>query len=85
MAAAMGGFDALIFTGGIGEHQPLVRAEAAAGLGFLGVAIDPARNAETVGGDAEISASSAQVRTLVITAREDVEIAHQMRAALSSH
>jgi acetate kinase len=81
MAAAMGGFDALIFTGGIGEHQPLVRAEAAAGLGFLGVAIDPDRN-QAVGGDAEITAASAKVRTLVITAREDAEIARQVRAAL---
>jgi acetate kinase len=85
MAAAMDGLDSLVFTGGIGEHQPRVRAEAAAGLGFLGVAIDPARNDETAGGDSEISASSAEVRTLVITAREDVEIAHQVRAALSSH
>ena len=59
MAAAMGGLDALVFTGGIGEHQPPVRAEVAAGLGFLGVAIDQARNRET-SGDADISAPSAQ-------------------------
>ena len=82
MAAALDGLDALVFTGGIGEHQPQVRAEAAAGLGFLGVAIDPARNDEAVGDGAEISAPSAKVRTLVITAREDVEIARQVRATL---
>jgi acetate kinase len=81
MAAAMNGLDALVFTGGIGEHQPPVRAEAAAGLGFLGVAIDEARNAAAAA-DADISAPSAAVRTLVITAREDVEIARQVRAAL---
>jgi acetate kinase len=81
MAAAMDGLDALVFTGGIGEHQRPVRAEAAAGLGFLGVTIDPARNAAGTG-DADISAASARVRTLVITAREDVEIARQTRAAL---
>jgi acetate kinase len=83
MAAAMGGLDALVFTGGIGEHQPPVRAEAAAGLGFLGVAIDTTRNDEAVGGDAEISAATATVRTLVVTAREDIEIARQVRAALA--
>jgi acetate kinase len=43
MAAAMDGLDALVFTGGIGEHQPQVRPEAAGGLGFLGVTIDRAR------------------------------------------
>jgi acetate kinase len=81
MAAAMNGLDALVFTGGIGEHQPPVRAEAAAGLGFLGVAIDPARNT-IAAGDADISSTSASVRILVITAREDIEIARQVRTAL---
>jgi acetate kinase len=81
MAAAMNGLDALVFTGGIGEHQPPVRAEAAAGLGFLGVAIDQAANDEAAG-DTDISAAGSAVRTLVITAREDVEIARQVRTAL---
>jgi acetate kinase len=81
MAAAMNGLDALVFTGGIGEHQPPVRAEAAAGLAFLGVVIDPARNRAT-SADAEITAPGAAVRTLVVTAREDIEIAGQARAVL---
>jgi acetate kinase len=81
MAAAMNGLDALVFTGGIGEHDPQVRAEAAAGLGFLGVALDEARNAAATP-DADISAPSAPVRTLVVTAREDVEIARQVSTAL---
>jgi acetate kinase len=74
MAAAMNGMDALTFTGGIGEHSARVRADAAARLGFLGVAIDPDRNA-TASADADISAEGALVRTLVVTAGEDVEIA----------
>ncbi len=82
MAAAMNGLDALVFTGGIGEHQPPVRAEAAAGLAFLGVAIDLARN-DTTSADGEITAPGATVRTLVVTAREDVEIARQTRAVLA--
>jgi acetate kinase len=81
MAAAMNGIDALVFTGGIGEHQPAVRAEAAAGLAFLGVAIDQARN-NAASTDAEITAPGATVRTLVVTAREDIEVARQTRAVL---
>lgn len=81
MTAAMNGIDALVFTGGIGEHQPAVRAEAAAGLAFLGVAVDPDRNNATHA-DGEITAPDATVRTLVVTAREDIEIAGQTRATL---
>jgi acetate kinase len=82
MAAAMNGLDALVFTGGIGEHQPAVRAEGAAGLAFLGVAIDPVRNDVTYA-DAEITAPGAAVRTLVVTAREDAEMARQARDVLA--
>ena len=82
MAAAMDGLDVLAFTGGIGEHQPAVRAEAASGLAFLGVAVDPARNA-AASGDADISASPDGVAVVVIAAREDIEIARQVRAALA--
>jgi acetate kinase len=83
MAAALGGLDVLVFTGGIGEHQPGARAEAAAGLGFLGVAVDEGRNA-TARTDCDISVPGAAVRTLVVTAREDIEIARQTRAALAA-
>jgi acetate kinase len=83
MAAAMNGLDCLVFTGGISEHQPEVRAEAAAGLSFLGVAVDPARNT-TAQPDCDISAGGAAVTVLVIVAREDIEIARQARAVLAS-
>ena len=81
MAAALGGLDTLVFTGGIGEHQAGARAEAADGLAFLGVALDRDRNG-SARPDCDISAAGAAVRTLVITAREDIEIARQTRAAL---
>ena len=81
MAAAMNGLDALAFTGGVGEHAPAIRAAAAGGLGFLGVAIDADANG-AARGDADISAPGSAVRTVVITAREDVEIARQTRAVL---
>ena len=81
MVAALGGLDALVFTGGVGEHQPAVRAAAGAGLGFLGVEVDPHRNAATES-DGEIGAAGAPVRTLVVTAREDLEISRQVRERL---
>jgi acetate kinase len=84
MAAALGGLDVLVFTGGVGENSPEIRSRAADGLGFLGVAIDPARNSppEPPGGGAdwEITASGAQVRTFVIAAREDKQIAAEVRS-----
>jgi acetate kinase len=79
MAAAMDGLDALGFTGGVGEHAPAVRAAAAAGLGFLGVTLDEARN-DAAREDAEIGAAGAAVRAFVVTAREDLEMARQVRA-----
>jgi acetate kinase len=81
MAAASGGLDALAFTGGVGEHSAEIRAAAAGGLAFLGVAVDPGRN-EAVDGDGDISSARAGVRTVVIRAREDLEIAAQVRSLL---
>ncbi len=81
MAAALGGIDALVFTGGVGEHAPEVRSLAARKLRFLGVSIDESRN-RSAAGDCEIGAEGADVRALVITAREDREIARQVRSVL---
>jgi len=102
MAAAMNGIDALVFTGGIGEHAPVVRSRACAGLAFLGVAVDEQRNLAVSGGrlggtsrgsggssplgstaDADISKADARVRTLVVSAREDLEIAMSVRGVLA--
>jgi acetate kinase len=80
MAAALGGLDALVFTGGVGERSAPIRAAAADGLAFLGIEVDPGGNEGA--GDREISTAGAQVRTLVISAREDLEIARQVGAAL---
>ena len=82
MAAAMHGLDALVFTGGIGEHAPAVRATAAAGLGFLGVTVDLDANA-AARADADISVAGARVRTVVVTAREDLAIARAVTGLLT--
>ena len=83
MAGAVGGVDLVAFTGGVGENSPDVRAAAADGLAFLGLAIDPDRNAAATG-DGDISAAGAVTRAVVVTAREDLEIADQVRAAVGS-
>ena len=82
MAAALGGLDVLVFTGGIGERAPVIRERACAGLAFLGVAVDKAANRQA-SGDAEISAPGSAARTFVVRAREDAEMARQARAALA--
>jgi acetate kinase len=82
MAAALGGLDALAFSGGIGENAAGLRARAAAGLGFLGVALDGGANAAAVGVEADVSAAGAPVATLVVPAREDLVIAEEVRAVL---
>jgi len=78
MAAAMGGVDALAFTGGIGEHAGRARADACAGLAFLGLAVDETANA-TATADGVVGGA-----VVVVTAREDVQIATEVRVALSS-
>lgn len=82
MAASLGGIDALTFTGGVGEHAPVVRARAAAALSFLGVELDEEANV-TASPDAELSRAGAAVRTFVVAAREELEMAAEARAVLS--
>jgi acetate kinase len=82
MAAALGGLDALIFTGGVGEHSSQVRALACAGLEFLGVRLAEDLNS-SVATDALISPAGSQVATLVVAAREDLEIAREVRGVLA--
>jgi len=73
--AALGGIDALTFTGGVGEHSPRVRSLTAERLEWLGVIIDESTGAEPV---REITADGAGVRTFVVDAREDLEMAAQV-------
>jgi len=82
MAAAMDGLDAIVFTGGVGENSAEIRRRAMDGLGFLGIAAEREAN-DSGAGDREIGAPAAAVRALVIAAREDIEIAGQVRATLA--
>ncbi len=75
-AAVMGGADAVIFTGGIGENAAPIRERSIRGLEFAGIRIDPERNAATVGGkEGEISPEGAPVKVLVIPTNEELIIA----------
>ncbi|HEX4897056.1 MAG TPA: acetate/propionate family kinase [Candidatus Limnocylindrales bacterium] len=81
MVAALGGLDVIVFTGGVGEHAPAIRGRVATDLAHLGVVVNPAAN-DGAEADADIGAPDARVRTLVVTAREDLEIAREVRATL---
>jgi acetate kinase len=74
-SAALGRVDGLIFTGGIGENSPQVRAQACARLSNLGIEIDPERNAAVGGKEGEISTDSSPVRVMVIPTNEELLIA----------
>jgi len=76
LVPVLGGLDTLVFTGGIGEHSPLVRTTTCARLSFLGVAIDEAKN-RAPEKERDISSSNAAVKTLVIAAGEDLSIASE--------
>lgn len=78
-AAALGGLDALVFTGGIGERAASVRAEICEGLDHLGIRLDPARNAAHA--DPASAADSGCAVRIVLT-REDLMIARHSRAVL---
>ncbi len=76
--AVIGGLDALVFTGGVGEHDAALRQQVAARLGWLGVRIDPGADGE------EITGAGGTVRVFRIRAREDLQIAREVGLLLGS-
>lgn len=83
MAASLGGLDAVVFTGGVGEGSSRVRAEAGRRLAFLGMEMNGELNAAAEG-EADVSAEGAAVRTLVVPSREEVVIARAARRILTA-
>ncbi len=77
--AVLGGLDVLVFTGGIGEHTPLVREAACQGLSSLGISLDATKNE---GNEREIQDRSSRARVLVIQADEDRIIARNTRTLI---
>lgn len=76
LAVLMDGLDVLVFTAGIGEGSPELRAEVCAGLRCLGVRVDPARNL-AVTSDIDVASADSAVRVLVLRTREDWVIARE--------
>jgi acetate kinase len=76
MLAVLGGVNALVFTGGVGEHCPPLRERVCGQFGFLGLQLDSGKNAG-VQGDEDIATPQSAVRVLVIHAEEEWEIARE--------
>ncbi|MFB8795543.1 MAG: acetate kinase [Microcoleus sp.] len=76
MLASLGGLDALIFTAGVGENSPVVRAAACEAFGFMGLQLDGEKNQHSLV-DRDIAAVDSAVRVLVIHTQEDWEIARE--------
>jgi acetate kinase len=82
-AAAMGGLDVLVFTAGVGENSPDIRAKVCEGLGFLGIALDEKANEKARDVNADIAASGSRVRVLVIATDEEGVIADETVALVA--
>ena len=75
LAASLGGVDAIVFTGGIGEHAAAVRAEICQGLAFLGATLDSAANAAKSTAERDVATTESRVRILVVGTDEERAIA----------
>ena len=82
MATSLGGLDALVFTGGIGENSTVVRRLVCARLALLGVRLDEQANAGTTP-DAELGLPDAAVRVIALRSREELVIAREARRVLA--
>ena len=78
-AAALGGLDTLVFAGGVGENAPLIRERICDGLGFLGIELDPRRNAKNA---PLISPEASRVKVRVIRTDEELMIARSVSRLL---
>jgi len=81
LVAALGGIDAVVFSGGIGEHDAMTRAEVLVGCEWLGAVLDPERNAH---GDGLISSAASRIAVWVIPTDEERLIARHAAHILRS-
>jgi acetate kinase len=81
--AVLNGADVIVFTGGIGENNPDLRAAMCSRFDYCGIAIDPARNNKARGGEATISTDASAVRVMTIPTNEELILARQTNEVLS--
>ncbi|MCL2547256.1 MAG: acetate kinase [Oscillospiraceae bacterium] len=81
-SAVLGGVDALVFTAGVGENSPAIRAAIAGGLDYMGLSLDSDKNEAARGVEADISASGSRGRILVIPTNEELVIAKDTEALI---
>ncbi len=85
--AALGGLDALVFTGGIGEHSAWIRSRACQGLVHMGLIVDESKNQEAAvatGGAQDVSDPDSPVRILVVPTDEEGMIARDTESVLQN-
>jgi acetate kinase len=79
----LGGADAIVFTGGIGENSPPMREAVCADLGWFGIALDPVRNAEAKG-EVPIHSHGSRVQIWIVPANEEIVVARQAKEWLTA-
>jgi len=83
-AGAMGGLDSIVFTAGVGEHSPEVRALSCQGLEFMGVRLDEEKNRAATSGLACISTDDSRVKVVVMPTNEELAIALETARLVAS-
>ena len=83
LAATLGGVDALTFTDRVGEHSAALRAAACDGLEFMGLRIDPRRNASPKP-DADVARPDSPARIFVIHTQEELVVAREARRVMAA-
>ncbi len=79
----LNGLDALVFTAGMGENEPLIRSLITVNLDQLGIVLDPAKNAAVKAREAEISAPESRVKVIVIPTNEELVVAREVQRLLA--
>jgi len=78
----LGGADAIVFTGGIGENRPTIRAAVCVGLEWAGIVLDPQTN-QTARGEARVSAAQSRTQVWLVPTNEELIVARQAKELLS--
>ena len=82
--ATLGGADAIVFGGGIGENAPLIRERVLTGMTWCGLDLDPVRNANAVGVETRITTEDSRIHAYVVSVDEEIRIARETASLLGA-